>query len=103
MHISLKYAINTDINCYKKNKISNENNELDTVRFGRIGELALAQQILRRFQESFETETGSYDGVQLSAQAGASGAGASGAGARGAGQCGAVRTSARRGAKPQGA
>ena len=34
------------------------------------------QQILRRFQESFETESGSYDGVQLQAQAGASGAGA---------------------------
>ena len=38
------------------------------------------QQIPQCFQESFEMETGSYDGVQLPAQAGASGARASGAG-----------------------
>ena len=50
--------------------------------------LLLTQQILRWFQESFETESGSYDWVQLQAQAGASGA---------------ARSSAPKVAKPQGA
>ena len=56
----------------------------------------MTQQILRRFQESFDKGSGSYDGIQFQGQARTSEAGASEAAASGA-----VRISALRGTKPE--